>query len=245
MTISARLLALSGLALAAAGLTQSPVTNIDPANTGTITGRAVFDGVPLPRAVLNMSRNRVCVQRAGPAVESDAVLVDAGGGVQNAFVYIKFGLDPAYTFAVPAEPVVLDQRECRYSPRILGVRAGQPLEILNSDPTLHNTHARPVANPEFNIGQPIMGMRATRTFTAPEVMVPLSSDIHPWMVAFVGVMSHPFFAITSSDGSFTIRGVPPGEYTVEAWHERFGSSTRSATVEPGRSDATTFTFGNR
>jgi hypothetical protein len=146
---------------------------------------------------------------------------------------------------VPETPIVLDQRRCQYSPRVFGLRTGQPLQIVNSDPTLHNTHGRPVANPEFNIGQPIRGLRNTLTFSMPEVMIPLESYIHRRMVAFVGVVPHPFFAVTGADGSFAIAGIPPGDYTVEAWHERFGSVTHSVTIDARQTATVSFTFGSR
>jgi len=229
---------LVGLILSVASLAQ-------PAATGAITGRAVFSGTPPAPALLSTGSDPVCVERAGPAVPSQTVLVGSNGGLQNAFVYIKYGLDPTAAFDVPTAPIVLDQLRCQYSPRVLGVRVGQPLELVNSDPALHNTHGRPVANREFNIGQPLQGMRYTHTFTSPEVMIPLTSDIHRWMAAYVGVMAHPFFAVTAADGSFTISGVPPGTYTIDAWHERLGAVTHEVTVAAGDSSTVSFTFENR
>jgi hypothetical protein len=234
------------LAMLGAGLAQLPeAKQANRVTTGTLAGRALFSGTPPPRDVLSMNVNPVCVERAGPMVQSQAVLVDQNGGLQNVFVYIKAGLDPTHAFEIPEAPVVLEQVGCQYSPRVFGVRAGQPLEILNSDPTLHNTHARPAVNQEFNIGQPIQGMRARRIFTTPEVMVPLSSDVHRWMVAFLGVMAHPFFAVTGADGSFVISGIPPGTYSVETWHERFGGVTHEVAIDADRTTMVSFTFGNR
>jgi carboxypeptidase family protein len=128
---------------------------------------------------------------------------------------------------------------------VLGVRAGQAFAILNSDPTLHNAHAQPVANTPFNIGQPIKGMVYQHTFTAPEVMLRFTSDVHPWMTAFIGVMAHPFFAVTGSDGSFRIADVPPGEYTIEAWHERLGTVSRTVAIGAGQTTTDLLVFGNR
>jgi len=158
---------------------------------------------------------------------------------------VKAGLDEAYSFDVPTTPVILNQHLCQFAPRVIGVQVGQPLMIVNSDHTLHNVHGRPSTNQPFNTGQPIAGMRLTHTFTKPEVVVPLTSDIHSWMAAFVGVMPHPFFAVTSADGSFTIRGVPSGAYTVEAWHEKFGTATERVIVDAGQTTSVSFTFPSR
>jgi plastocyanin len=173
---------------------------------------------------------------------SDSVLVASDGSLKNAFVYVKDGIDPAYAFPIPSETVVLDQKGCIYTPRVVGVRAGQTLEILNSDPTVHNVHAVPMANQEFNTGQPFQGMRHRQVFTVPEVMVRFKCDVHGWMAAYVGVVTHPFFAVTDEAGRFELKGVPPGTYTIEAWHEKFGRLTEKVTIADRQSQPVAFTF---
>jgi plastocyanin len=138
-------------------------------------------------------------------------------------------------FPPPATPVVLNQKGCQYSPHVFGVQVGQPVQIVNSDPTLHNVHAMPKTNQEFNMGQPIQGMKFDHTFTAREVMVPFKCDVHGWMNAHMAVLDHPFFAVTGPDGTFTIKGLPPGKYTIEAVHEKLG--TQTITVELAAKDA--------
>ena len=125
---------------------------------------------------------------------------------------------------------------------MFGIQVGQPLEIINSDPTLHNIHATGKANAEFNNGQPIQGMKMSHTFTAKEVVVPFKCDVHGWMNAYVGVLDHPFYAVTSADGSFSLKGLPPGTYTIEAWHEKLGAQTQSVTVAAKDSASIAFTF---
>jgi hypothetical protein len=131
---------------------------------------------------------------------------------------------------------------CRYTPHVFGVRVGQPLDITNSDPTLHNIHATPKNNAEFNQGQPIQGMKTTKTFTTPEVMVPFKCDVHGWMNAYVGVLDHPYFATTGTDGKFSLKSLPPGTYTIEAWHERLGAQTQSVTIGAKETKEVNFTF---
>jgi hypothetical protein len=226
-------------------LILSLATVAQPATTGTMVGRAVFNGTPPAPPALTTGADPACVRLVGPTVRAEDFLVDGRGGLQNVFVYIKSGVDPSAAFEIPDMPVTLDQVVCQFSPHVLGVRMGQPLEINNRDPLLHNVHGRAVENQEFNIGQPIQGMRYTKTFTKAEVMVPLTSDIHPWMTAYVGVLTHPFFAVTGADGSFTISGVPPGDYTVEAWHERLGTITLNTTLGTGQTTALAFQFTSR
>jgi plastocyanin len=222
-----------------------PGKPVDPATAGSISGRVTFKGDVPAAEVLRMGSDQACVQGAGPNPVSDAVLVSSDGGLKNVFVYVKEGLDPAYGFDVPAAPVVLDQKGCVYMPRVVGLRVGQPIEVLNSDPTLHNVHGLPNKNPEFNASQPIQGIRTTRTFSSPDVMVRFKCDVHNWMTAYVGVLDHPYFAVTSGNGGFELRNLPPGTYTIEAWHEKFGTQTAKITVADKQAQTASFTFTSK
>jgi plastocyanin len=219
--------------------------HVDPSTAGTLTGRVVFSGTPPPAAHINMAADPTCVQEAGPNTQSQAVLIGADGGLQNVFVYVKDGLDPAYTFDTPTAKVELTQKACRYEPRVVGVQVGQPLEIVNDDPTVHNVHALPMDNQEFNFAEPVQGMRMTKTFTVPEVMVRFKCDVHGWMAAYVGVMANPFYAVTKPDGTFEIKGLPPGTYTIGAWHEKFGTQTATVTIGPSQTQTASFTFSSK
>lgn len=249
--MSSSRIAVAAFALALAACSQEPAppqaaqatsaTRVDAATAGTITGRITFSGTAPRPEVLRMGRDAACVAGAGPNPLSDAVLIDADGGLKNVFVHVKSSFD-GYTFDMPTEAVTLDQQGCVYAPRVFGVRAGQPIQILNSDATVHNVHALPMHNQEFNESQPRQGMSTTKIFTVPEVMVRFKCDFHGWMAAHVGVMGHPFFAVTDADGAFTIPGLPPGTYTIEAWHETFGTRTQEVTVAPRGQQQLTLVF---
>ncbi len=139
-------------------------------------------------------------------------------------MYVKDGL-PQGSFAVPAEPVVLDQKGCRYIPHVIGVMVEQPLNILNTDTAGHNVHSLSSNNPQWNASQMPMGKPIVKTFEHAEMMIPLRCNQHPWMVSYVSVLSHPYFAVSGADGSFEIKNLPPGEYTLAAVHEKFGEQT--------------------
>jgi plastocyanin len=217
---------------------------VDTATAGEIKGTVALDGVAPKNAEIKMNADPVCVkQTAGSPQSQETFMVGKDGkSLANVFVYVKEGLSPDYSFDVPTESAKIDQQNCRYHPHVFGMRVGQKLEIVNSDPTLHNIHAVPKANTEFNNGQPIQGMKMDHTFTAKEVMVPFKCDVHGWMNAYVGVLDHPFFAVTDEDGKFDIKGLPPGTYTIEAWHEKGGTVTQSVTVGPSESKDITFTI---
>lgn len=215
---------------------------VDPATAGTITGRITFAGTPPATEVIKMGTDQACVQGAGPNPQSDAVIVAADGGLKNVFVRIKSGLDSAYSFDAPTKAVILDQKGCLYQPRVLGIRVGQPLEVSNSDTTMHNVHSMPIVNQEFNKSTPVKGSRTTQVFTTPEVPVRFMCNVHNWMAAWVGVVEHPFFAVTDDTGAFSITGVPPGKYVVEAWHEKFGTQTAEITIAEKQNGTLTFTF---
>ena len=167
--------------------------------------------------------------------------VDAsGGGLKDVLVYIKSGVSGSYP--APTEPVLLDQKGCMYHPHIITVQVGQPLKIRNSDDTLHNIHPHPTVNQEFNVGQPRQGMESTKTFDKPEVPIPVGCDVHPWMRSYIAVLNHPFFAVTKEDGTYEIKGLPPGEYQIEAWHEKLKNQTQKVTVKDGDKAKADFTY---
>jgi plastocyanin len=215
---------------------------VDASTAGAVAGRVVFEGAVPAAETIRMTSDKACVENAGPNPQSDALLIGGDGAVRNAFVWVKDGLDPAYTFDTPTTPVVIDQKGCVYAPRVLGVRVGQPIDVVNSDPTLHNVHALPMVNQEFNHGQPVQFSKLSRTFTAPEVMVRFKCDVHSWMAAWVGVVAHPYFAVTGADGAFQLPNLPPGTYTLEAWHEKLETRTVQVTVASGQTQTAAFTF---
>ena len=177
----------------------------------------------------DMNRGRMVIQ--------EQALVTADGSVANVFIRLE-GDFPATP--IPRDPVLIDQRSCIYGPRIVGVRVGQPLVIRNDDELLHNVHSSSRAGNEFNVGQPNAGASYTFTPRAPELMLKLGCDVHRWMTAYVGVLSHPYFAVSGGSGRYTIAQVPPGTYTIRSWHEQFGERTQSVTVRPGASTTVDF-----
>ena len=219
----------------------APIANpVDAATAGYVAGRVTFDGPPPKPAVVRMDSDPNCAQQ-GAAATDETVIVGDGGALQNVFVYVKDGLGNL-RFPVPSTPALLDQKGCRYVPHVMGVQVGQSVEILNSDPTLHNIHAIPAANQEFNVGQPLPGIKLTRQFSTSEVMVPFKCDVHPWMRAYIGVLDHPYFAVTGADGAFNLEGLPPGTYAIEAWHETLGTQTQTVTIGERETRDITFSF---
>ena len=228
-------------ASAANGQAASTGKRVDPATAGSVSGKVTLTGaVPAPDT-LRVAVDQTCIDAMGTSAKSDAVLVAGDGAIQNAFVYIKDTLSD-YTFDVPTTPVVLDQVGCRYAPRIFGVRVGQAVEMVNSDATLHNVHAMPMVNQEFNRGMPKQHSRMTQIFTAPEQMVRFKCDLHAWMSAYGGVMPHPFFVVTGADGAFSIKGIPPGKYELTVWHEKLGNATQTIEIGNGQAVALNFTL---
>ncbi len=217
------------------------MATVDLATAGTISGKIMLDGDAPPADTIQMAADPNCARMHDGAVMTEFVVTDMEGGLQNAFVYVKGGLE-GMSFPTPTESVTLNQEGCLYVPHVLGLQVGQPLNILNSDATLHNIHATPSANREFNIGQPVANMSTTRTFDSVEVMVPFKCDVHRWMNSYAGVLDHPYFAVSSMDGSFTIDDVPPGDYTVGVWHERLGEMEVMVTVGESATADASFTY---
>jgi plastocyanin len=213
---------------------------VDPATAGDVNGVVAFEGTAPKNEPIKMSADPVCVKENTTPQEQETYAV-ADGKLANVFVYVKDGLD-AYSFDAPADKVTFDQKNCRYHPHVFGVMVNQPVEIVNSDPTLHNIHALPKGNAEFNNGQPIQGMKMEHKFTAKEVMVPFKCDVHGWMNAYVGVLDHPYFAVTGKDGKFSLKGLPPGTYTIEAWHEKLGTQEVKVTLGAKETKDANFSF---
>jgi plastocyanin len=202
-----------------------------------VTGNVKINGDIPKRKKIRMDADPKCAAlHAEPPLTED-VVADAQGNVQWAFVYVKKGLE-GKKFEVPKTTAVLDQKGCQYQPHVLGVMVGQDLLIRNSDDLLHNVHALPFNNREFNFGQPQKGMEEKKQFTTPEVMVKVKCDIHPWMSAWIGVLDHPFHAVTGPDGNFKIEGLPAGKYTIEVWHEKYKAVSQEVEVKA----ATTVNF---
>ena len=202
--------------------------------------KAPFEGAPPVADKIKTDADPKCKMVHPDGIVSDQVIVNSNGTLKNVFVYVKDGLS-GKTFPAPKEAVVFDQKGCQYSPKVFGIQVNQPLEILNSDDTLHNVHALPANSQSFNLGMPIKGMKLKKTFTKPEVMVKIKCEVHSWMTAFAGVLDHPFFGVTGDNGTAAIKDLPPGEYTVEAWHEKYGAQTQKVTVTD-KDQEVSFTF---
>ncbi len=164
----------------------------------------------------------------------------ADGALKDTLVFVKDGVTGAYP--APSTPATLDQIGCVYTPHVFGVMAGQPVQIINSDPTLHNIHPMPVVNAGFNIGMPIEGMKQTRAFSKAEAPFHVKCDVHPWMSAYIGVFSHPFFGVSNEQGEAELKNLPAGTFQVQAWQEKYGALTQSVTVAAGETRQITFTF---
>jgi plastocyanin len=215
---------------------------VDAGTAGDLKGVVALDGMAPKNAAIKMNADPVCLREVKGAQFQETFEVGSDGkSLANVFVYVKDGLGN-YVYDTPTAPAVIDQKDCRYHPHVFGMRVGQPLEIVNSDPTLHNIHALPKANTEFNTGQPIQGMKTNHTFDKPEIMIPFKCDVHGWMNAYAAVLDHPYFAVTDKDGKFELKTLPPGTYTIEAWHEKLGTQEQKVTIAEKESKDITFTF---
>lgn len=218
--------------------------SLDLESAGVLKGIVRFDGgAPAPKKIPIKGNPECSVFHTGGQVNSEELLVK-DGALQNVFVYIREGLE-GRVFEAPMEPVTVSNKKCVYVPHVSGVRVGQPLVLLNEDPTLHNVHSYSKNSQAFNIGLPFQGMKQTKKFSKPEVMVTLKCDVHPWMIGYLGVLEHPYFGVTGEDGSFELKDLPPGEYLVEAWHEKLGVQSQKITIEPRESKEIEFKYSSQ
>jgi plastocyanin len=247
-----RLMAAPLLFLAACGSGTQPPNNaevslpeahVDPATAGTIAGRVLFTGEAPVMPEIDMSSNPQCERQHHSPQKAQTVVVNSNKTLRNVFVWIKDGLPHAH-WTPPAQSATLDQRGCVYEPHVLGIMTGQQLEILNDDPVNHNVHAESQVNPAWNESEPPRAEHKFKRFDSPEVMFPMTCSVHPWMRSYIGVSPHPFFAVTGDDGSYTLKGVPPGTYTVEAVHEKYGRKEGKLTLAPSGAAQLDFTYGS-
>lgn len=207
---------------------------------GNLTGKVNFKGAAPKQNAIKMNADPGCVkENAGKTVLDEATVVNANKTLKNVFVYVKEGVKNA----PPADttPITFDQKGCTYHPHVFGIRVGQTLKIVNSDPILHNVHALPKSNSSFNMGMATKGMSIEKKFTKPESNVKIKCDVHGWMAAYAHVVDNPYFAVSDDQGNFSIAGLPAGEYTVEAVHEKLGTKTAKVTVTDAGS-TTNFDF---
>ena len=207
--------------------------------TAVVSGLVALTGVPPANEKVMMTTDPFCAGHNPGETELPAYAVGADGALANVLLRVTEGISGSYP--APAEARQLDQKGCAYSPRVLALRTGQPLDIVSSDATLHNVHAAAKENKAFNLGMPAPGTRYTRTFEKPEI-VAFKCDVHPWMRAWVAVVPHPFFAVTGPDGRYEIKGLPAGSYTIEVWHEKLPAQTFTVTVADGETKTHDVTF---
>lgn len=212
-----------------------------PADAATVAGAVKLEGTAPKMATIQMGADPYCQSQHPTPVQDEEVVAGPAGELANVFVYIKN--PPAGNYPAPATPMTLDQKGCRYYPHVSAIQLGQKLNIKNDDATLHNVHAMPVNNSQFNEGQPVQGMIAEKTLDKAETTpFKIKCDVHGWMKSYMAVMPHPFYAVSQANGQFTIPNLPPGTYTIVAWHEKYGQQEQNITVGPKESKQVSFTF---
>jgi hypothetical protein len=210
-------------------------------NTGTITGKVYFHGQKPQLRPIQMGKDSVCTSLHTKPVYPQDGQVNSNGTLPYAFVYVKQS-SATLPSKPPDTPVVLTQKGCEYEPHVMGVMVGQPFEVMTLDPTTHNIHILAKINKEWNVTQQPGSPSVVRRFKYAEVMIPIRCNVHPWMKAYLGVMKNPFYAVTGKNGSFTLKGLPPGDYTIEVWTALFGTQEHHVTVRSGETATTDFTF---
>lgn len=212
-------------------------------NEASLVGTISFNGAPPKSRVIDMTADPVC-QKLNRKPHVDWVITNQGW-LKNAFIYVKGENLDAYQFSMPDSDVILNQRACYFEPHVFGLRVGQTLRIINSDPTQHNVHPTPKMNQEWNQTQPQNSPPLLKTFQRAEVMIPIKCNQHPWMKTYAGVLNHPYFAVSDEFGKFEIHGLPAGTYRLVVWHEVFGEQEIELTLVPGENRHADFTFDRK
>jgi plastocyanin len=208
----------------------------------SVTGVITFNGTAPKLGPLAMDADPACAKKHSTPAPSEMLVLGSGNTMGNIIVWVSKGLPAGKTYPAPATPVVMDQNGCQYKPHAMGIMVGQAYKILNSDGILHNVHSLPNVNSQFNKPMPATLKEATTKFDKPEPIFKIKCDVHPWMIAYIGVFTHPFYAVTAADGKFTISGLEPGTYEITAWHERLGTQVASVTVAANETKTQNFKF---
>jgi plastocyanin len=206
----------------------------------SVKGVVKFEGTPPKPTRIDMAQDPLCAKGHATPPTTEDIVVGGDGTLANVIVYVSDGLT-SHDFPPPQQPAVLEQKGCQYRPHVLALQANQTLNIVNSDETTHNIHPSPNNNREFNMTQP-HGMPLEHTFAREEVAIPVKCNVHPWMKGYIAVFKHPFFAVTDKSGSFELKGLPPGTYTISAWQEKLGTQTQKVTVSAGKVETLDFSF---
>jgi plastocyanin len=214
---------------------------VDSSTAGVLTGTIHFTGKKPVHKLIDMSGDPACMEAHHGKAYDESLIVNANNTLSNVFVYIKSGLE-AKKFETPTTPVTIDQQGCWFHPRVLGIQTGQTLSVINSDPVTHNIHPLAQINREWNHSQGQGDAPLARKFLKPEVMIRVKCNIHSWMRAYIGVLDHPYFAVTGADGTFKISNVPPGDYVIEVWQETLGTQEKKVTVTPAGAIESNFIF---
>jgi plastocyanin len=223
------------------GVQKPAYYTVNPVTAGVISGVVRFSGRKPRLKPIDMSSDPACVEAHHGQPYDESLVVGEKGVLANVFVYVKTGLE-GKTFETPAQPATIDQRGCWFRPRVLGIQVGQTLKVANSDPVTHNIHPLAQINREWNHSQGAGDPPISRRFLKPEIMIPVKCNIHSWMHAYIGVLDHPYFSVSGTDGTFEIRNVPPGDYVIEAWQEKLGSQRQTITITQSGRVETAFTF---
>jgi plastocyanin len=210
------------------------------AGGATVRGVVRFEGAVPKAKLISMAADPSCAKQHSAAVFSQDIMTDAEGDLQNVIVFVSEGLGDR-TFDAPTQPAVIEQKGCLYEPHVLAVRANQPLQVVNDDTTSHNIHPTPANNREWNKAEP-PGTSLQDSFAREEVAIPVKCNVHPWMHGYIAVFKHPYFAVTGKDGSFDLSSLPPGTYTIKAWHEKFGTSTQIVSIGANQTKEISFVF---
>jgi len=212
-----------------------------PTATGaTVRGSVRFEGRAPANKAISMAADPSCAKQHPSPVMAQEVMIDPKGDLQNVIVFVSDGLGDR-TFDAPTQPVVVEQKGCMYQPHVLAVRANQRLEMVNDDPTSHNIHPVPANNREWNKAEP-PGSKMEEAFAREEIAIPVKCNVHPWMRGYIAVFKHPYFAVTGKNGDFDLSNLPPGTYTIKAWHEKLGASTQTVTIGANETKEISFVF---